>query len=140
MEQPKVAPMPLPPFANAEQLETAVLVPALIPELPLPCAEQAVMVPLRLTAIPTSPLALASTRSTRQLTCERALISTPLPPQLRTEPLTTAMFRRELTTVFTPASEPATPTRSKPLRSSVTPLAAMPIPFLPLTPVMLPVR
>ena len=106
---------------GAKQLVTVLAVPVLMPVPALP---------------------LACTPSTRQLFAIEVPRSTPSSPQLRTEPLTTAMFVRPFTVTLTPSKPPIAgmPTRSKPLRSSVTPLETISMPCLPTTPVMLPVR
>src|SRR6186997_1135040 len=65
---------------------------------------------------------------------------TALPAQPLKDPLVTAMLVRPATEALTPSPEPATPRSWNPQRSSVTPLAAITTPCLPLTPVMLPVR
>ena len=61
----------------------------------------------------------------------------PEPPQDRTEPLRTLTLIALSSVTETPSSDPATPTRSNPLRSSVTPLAAISTPCLAVTPVTL---
>jgi hypothetical protein len=54
----------------------------------------------------------------------------PEPPQDRTEPLRTLTLIALSSVTETPSSDPGTPTRSNPLRSSVTPLAAISTPVL----------
>jgi len=89
--------------------------------------------------IPSPPLERTRTPSTSEPFCAPIgpLNSTPDPPQPRTVPLRIAMlsFSAE-----TPVPEDSTPTTSKPIRSSVTPCAAMTMPSFPASPATSPAR
>ena len=90
--------------------------PQLMPRVPLPTA-----------ARPSAVGASAKARSKPRLS------------QLRAEPLRTVTAVAD-PLMRTPETEPGTPMRTRPLRSSVTLLAAISMPLLPGSPVMLPVR
>jgi len=99
----------------AEQFVTVLALPVLMPVLPLLYAEQLVTVQPAPVNMPLSVLPLASTSPTRQLIAARDPRSTPVRPQLRTEPFTTAMFVKPVAPVRTPSTEPLTPTQVKPV-------------------------
>ena len=161
-EQPGPVTMPLFAFWVVEQFVTVQPAPAAMPLLrfwaaaqlvrrhpsPMPkrlpwlaTAEQFEIVLKEPTKMPVLILPRARTPSTRQLVAESPR-SMPWPPPLRTVPLTTTMLARPATVALSPSKLPTsgTPSRSKPLRSSVTPEAVISMPWLPTTSGRLPVR
>lgn len=141
MAHPLFTSMPAPVLDSTEQCEIVEPLLARMPRCPLNEEVQPVTLAEILAVMPVPVLPDVTTPSTRQPR-ERNPRSTPPSPQFRTEPSRTVMPRSESTVTLTPskAPMPGTPTRSNPLRSSVTPLETISIPCLPTTPVILPVR
>src|SRR5678815_1182633 len=103
-EQVSKAWMPCCAFNTAEQFATVQVATTVMPLPELPFARQFVTVLVAPAVMPLPALPVASTPSRRQLTAPEVPRSTPSSPQLRTEPLTTAMLVRPTTVALTPST------------------------------------